>query len=278
MMQVALVAVIFGIAFGFSRRYCFSKTSYLQTYEELSAGKNILYSNKNVCPVKHLAFVMDGNRRWAKERGLPVLAGHKKGADAAELVIKYCLRRGIKHVSLYAFSLENFKRSENEKSGIFGMIPTTLGEWNNFLIENKIKVRAIGDRKKFPEKAAQAIGRVEELTKNNTGLCVDILFCYGGQQEIVESAKKIALQVEKGLIKPEEIDKKMFEQNLWTGDAPSPDLVIRTGNRKRLSNFLTYQLAYSEIEFLDCYWPDITDEMIDKSIRVFNLAQKNLGA
>lgn len=251
------------------RRYCFSMNPDGVVCEELPVTRS--------CPVKHLACVMDGNRRWAKNRGLPIIEGHRRGAETLRMVVEYALKHGIERLSVYAFSIENFKRSEDEKAALFEMIPRVLRQWKTFLCDNEICVRIIGDRSLFPATARASIDESEMMTKDNRRLHLDILFCYGAEQEAVAAAKSLARKVKEGEIDVDDITEQSFNKNLWTGDVPGPDLLIRTGCRRRLSNCLMLQCRYSEIDFMDRLWPDVTPKDLDKSIATFAEVNRSFG-
>ncbi|MCK4499508.1 di-trans,poly-cis-decaprenylcistransferase [Candidatus Babeliales bacterium] len=228
--------------------------------------------------IKHLACIMDGNRRWAKERGLPPEMGHEKGVEPIRSLAEYCGQTGIKYLTLYTFSLENLKRSEKEKKAIWKLFPKVFGKWSKELIKNEVKIKFVGDRSLFPQEALATIEDIEKSTEGFAKLQINFMFCYGGRQEIVAAAKNIVKKVKNGLLKEENIDELTFGNELWTGDMPPPDLIIRTGKHSRLSNYLLYQAAYSELAFLDCYWPDITPEIVDECIcSKFKGEQRNFG-
>ena len=228
--------------------------------------------------IKHLACIMDGNRRWAKERGLLPEVGHEKGVIPIRSLAEYCGQTGIKYLTLYTFSLENLERSEKEKSALWRLFPKVFGKWGDELVQKEIRVKFLGDRSLFPREALATIDDVEGKTRHFDKLQINFMFCYGARQEIVQAAKKLVKKVKNGLIKEEEINETTFSNELWTGTMPPPDLIIRTGKHSRLSNYLLYPAAYSELAFLDCYWPDITPEIIDECINSkFNGVQRNFG-
>lgn len=225
----------------------------------------------------HLAIIMDGNRRWAKERGLAPWVGHEKGVKPVTEIAKYCVNQGIEHLSLFLFSIENFNRSQQEKDKLFGMFPQALDRWRDDLVRQEICVKFVGERSMFPVQTQKIIDQIESETKDFDKLNLNLLFCYGGHQEIVAAAKTIARKVENNELKVDDINTTLFEQHLWMGDSPKPDLIIRTGKRKRLSNFLTYQSAYAELEFLDIHWPDVTPAIIDDCVASFEGRNRTFG-
>jgi undecaprenyl diphosphate synthase len=227
--------------------------------------------------MKHLACIMDGNRRWAKKRGKLSVEGHKEGVETVKLVIRFCLDKQIQHLTLYTFSLENFKRPEIEKSYLFNLIATQAQYVIDQSKKDGVRIRFIGDRSLFPHTIIAACERIERETADGMQLTVNFLFCYGGQQEIVAGVKSILLQIKSGLLSEENIDVALFRKHLWMGDTPEPELIIRTGGHKRLSNFLLFQSAYSELCFLDCMWPDLTEADLEKAIAVYTQSERNFG-
>ncbi len=229
--------------------------------------------------IKHLGVIMDGNRRWAKKSGLSPWIGHRKGVEPVKATISFCLKHNIPYLTLYAFSLENFKRSQQELDFLFNTLAQEiaskeLGE----LFEQGIKVRFIGDRSLFPSQLVPIINDIEEKTAGGTRMELTILFCYGGRQELFEAAKKLAHEVKEGRVDSSMITQKDFEACLWTGNLPTPELIIRTGGMCRLSNFLPYQAAYSELYFLKCFWPDITEDHLIDALLWLKDRPRNFGA
>ncbi len=229
--------------------------------------------------ITHLACIMDGNRRWAKKRGLTPWLGHREGVKAVERTIDFCLERKIKHLSLYTFSIENFNRSEKEKNFLFNIL---INEIKNYVIElarkKNIRIRFIGDRALFPRQLIPVIEKMEQETVNNTTLIVYVLFCYGGRQELVAAVKTIVADVKSGKIDQNDISEQLIAQSLWMNDVPDPDIILRTGGAQRLSNFLLYRAAYSELFFTDTFWPDITDKELTQAVEYFQQCRRNFGA
>ena len=226
--------------------------------------------------VKHLAIIMDGNRRWAHNRNLISTIGHKKGADTVKTLIKFCLRRNIEIVSVYAFSLENFKRSPEEVQGIFSIVVDQAESTLPDLIKQGIKVRFIGEVTCAPESVQDAIKRIEKETEQGDKLLLNVLLCYGGRQEILSAIKHIVQDVKEGKL-DDAPSEEIFKQYLWTSDLPDPDLIIRTGGARRLSNFLTYQTSYSELYFTDRLWPELTDQDFDQALQEYCHRNRNYG-
>lgn len=226
----------------------------------------------------HLGCIMDGNRRWAKKHGWLPWDGHREGIKAAKRAMNFCLEQGISYLSLYTFSLENLGRSEKELNFLFSVLPQEIKKQ---LIEDSVKknirICFIGDRTKFPALTLSVIEEIEEKTVQGKALQVNLLFCYGGRQEIMYGIKKLLHRIKIGSMSANDLTDKQFESLLWTAGIPAPDLIIRTGGVQRLSNFLLFQAAYSELYFLNCFWPDITEEHLLKAIESFGLRQRNFG-
>jgi undecaprenyl diphosphate synthase len=227
--------------------------------------------------MQHLAIIPDGNRRWAAKNKLKSFFGHKKGLDAVKSAIQVCLKNQIKYLSIYTFSLENFNRSEEEKSYLFDLLVEQFSFQLPEFIKQGIKIRFVGDKKFFPEKVQKSILDAELATKDLDKLNLNLLFCYGAKAELVHAAKSLAQKVKSGELKIDEIDENKLSESLWTAGAPDPDLIIRTSNLRRLSNFLLYQAAYSELMFLDCFWPEVTENVLQKCVDDFKNIQRNFG-
>ena len=227
---------------------------------------------------KHIAIIMDGNRRWAKAKNLDGSLGHKKGAEVLETVAKYCNKIGIETLTVYAFSTENWKRTKEEVGAILLLLNMYLDKFLKTADLENIKLRVIGDRdKNMPEEIKAKMIKMEEKTKNNTGLKFNIAFNYGGRDEIVKATQKIAKLVKDGNLDIEDITKETISNNLYTAGLPDPDLVIRTSGELRTSNFLPWQITYSEFMFLDKYWPDFTTNDIDVAIEEFSKRHRRVG-
>ena len=227
--------------------------------------------------IKHLACIMDGNRRWAKERGRLPWDGHSEGVKTIKKIVGYCLESKIEYLTLYLFSIENFKRSEDEKKFLFTIIAqqaeAEVPEYN----AKGIKIRFIGQRDLFPDAVIQMCNRVEEQTAHNTNLILNLLFCYGGQQEIVAGVQSCVKAVQAGELDINTLDVPTLKRYLWSGDIPDPDVVIRTGGASRLSNLLLFYVAYSQLYFLETLWPDLTPEQVDDIVTEFNGGKRNFG-
>ncbi len=229
-------------------------------------------------PLVHMACIMDGNRRWAKQRGLQPWEGHKAGIEAVKKVIEFCIAKKIKYLSLYTFSQENFKRSEQELKYLFDLMMQEADKGADEFKKHGIKLRFLGDRSLFPSQLVPLIDQFEKETAHCQTLQVNLLFCYGAQQEIAMAAKAIAQKCKAGQLDADAITPELFAQHLWTQDLPEPDLIIRTGYVSRLSNFLLFQAAYAELYMIDCYWPEIGKEMLQDIYDRFVRSKRNFGA
>lgn len=228
--------------------------------------------------MKHLAIVMDGNRRWAQKQGMAKWLGHKEGAKTIDYAVDFCLEKGIKFLSLYTFSLENLqKRPKIEKDYIFDLF---LKEYKKIIpdcIKKGVKIKFIGDRSLYPKKILDAVLECEFQTQNFFNLQLNFLFFYGGTQEIFWGIKELIKKIKTEGLDAQSLSEEMFESCLWTHGIPEPELIIRTGGRNRISNFLLYKAAYSEIMFLDCLWPDIQKIHLQECYNQFESTQRNFG-
>ncbi|HBS48484.1 TPA: di-trans,poly-cis-decaprenylcistransferase [Candidatus Dependentiae bacterium] len=227
--------------------------------------------------MQHLAMIMDGNRRWAKANKLQVFKGHEKGAEAIKTAVNFCLKENIPYLSLYTFSLENFNRSEEEKNYLFSILAKRLRERLPYFIENEVRVRFIGERSFFPQQTLEFINEAETKTANFNKLNLNFLFCYGSRQEILNATQIIAHKVKNNELDPKDITAKMFESNFWMAGVPDPEIIIRTGGENRLSNFLIYQGAYSELMPLDICWPEISENILLQCKERFDSIKRNFG-
>jgi len=228
--------------------------------------------------MKHLACIMDGNRRWATKNWQAVIAGHKKGLDAVTHAIDFCLEKSIPYLSLYTLSLENLhQRPQYELNSMFKLFEDECDRIVKEGVSKNIKVRFIGDRASFPQSLQPLIAHVERETIHGNKLYLNLLFCYGARQEIVSSIKRLFADIRAGIVREEDISEELFAQHLWTHGIPEPDLIIRTGGVFRLSNFLLFQAAYSEFYFLDCLWPDISRQHFDNAWEFFTSCKRNFG-
>jgi len=229
----------------------------------------------------HVAIIMDGNGRWAKKRGVPRLAGHKAGMEAMKKIVDHSDKLGIRYLTVYAFSTENWKRSMEEVSGIFKLLVTFVNRDLKELIDNNVCVKVLGDYSSIPADSREAIERTLASTKEETGLQFNIALNYGARDEIRRSVESIAARVKAGELEPGDITEEMIGAGLWTGkenaDCPDPELIIRTSGEERLSNFLLWQGAYSEFVFSDVLWPDFTPEEYEKCIAEYQSRDRRFG-
>ena len=227
---------------------------------------------------KHIAIIMDGNRRWAKDRGLTTRDGHKAGAQALEDISKFCNKIGIKYLTVYAFSTENWKRSKKEVSALMAILRMRVDAFIKEKDKQNIRIKVIGDIKGLTKSLQKSIEKAIEMTKDNTGLTLNIAFNYGGRAEIVRATKIIAEKVKNNEISIEDINEQLISDNLYTAGQPDPDLVIRTSGEIRLSNFLSWQVAYSELLFIEKNWPDFTEQDSDGAIMEYQKRTRKFGA
>ena len=227
--------------------------------------------------LKHIAIIMDGNRRWARQKGMPGTAGHKEGAKVLEIISRYANKIGIKYMTVYAFSTENWKRSEDEVNMLMSLFQSYLEDYAKKAKEDNIKVNIIGTRKGLNERLIKSIEYCEELTENCTGLNFNVALNYGSREEITHAVKNIARKIKEGTIDVQDISEELIQNNLYTAHAPDPDLVIRTSGEIRLSNFLMWQLAYAEFLFVDKNWPEFTEKDLDMAIEEFAKRNRKYG-
>lgn len=232
---------------------------------------------ENLKELKHLAIIMDGNRRWAKGRGLSIKGGHKAGAEMLTNTINWCIDFGIRYLTVYAFSTENWKRDPVEINDIMSLLREYLSSKEKDFNKKGVKIKAIGIENNVEKDIIEKVKKIEESTKNNNVLQVNIAFNYGGRVEVLDVVKKIAKRVQDGTLKIENIDDKIFKENLYYGDIPDPDLVVRTGGEFRISNFLLWEVAYSEFYFTDVFWPDFSKELLSDIINNFNKRERRYG-
>ncbi len=218
----------------------------------------------------HLGVILDGNRRWAKDRGLPVFEGHKNGLERVKDLVRWCLNRGVKILTVFVFSTENWNRKKNEVMFLMNLAQKSIFDNLNDFHGQGVKIRAIGEIEKLPKPLKKAIIQLEDTTKDNKKLLLNVALSYGGRAEIVHAFKKI---IDKK-IPAEKITEKVISDNLWTSDL---DLIIRTGKEQRISNFLIWQAAYSELYFYPKYWPDFNEKDLDQAFSEYNLRQRRFG-
>ena len=231
----------------------------------------------NMVIPEHVAIILDGNGRWAKKRGLPRSMGHKEGCITVEKTVEDAARLGIKYLTVYGFSTENWKRSKEEVGALMQLFRYYMVRLLKISKANNVRVKMIGDRDRFDSDIIDGIGRLVEETKNNTGLTFVIAVNYGGRDEIVRAARKIMEDTKEGKITPDSLTEDLFSNYLDTNEIPDPDLLIRTSGELRLSNYLLWQLAYTELYVADCYWPDFNMEEMKKAIAAYNNRERRFG-
>ena len=227
---------------------------------------------------KHIAIIMDGNRRWAKSKGIPVGLGHKEGAKTLEKIVRYAKNIGIKYITVYAFSTENWKRSKEEVSTLMNLMMSYLESYSKRADSENIKVKILGNRQELSSKMNELIQKCMERTKNNTGITFNIALNYGGRDEMIHAIKNIAKKVKEDEINVEDIVEQTISDNLYTKNQPDPDLLIRTSGEVRLSNFLPWQLVYTEFVFIEKNWPDFNEKDLDKAIEIYQKRNRKFGA
>jgi undecaprenyl diphosphate synthase len=229
-------------------------------------------------PPAHVAIIMDGNGRWAKARGLPRVAGHRRGGEAVRRAVVAAAELGIPYLTLFGFSSENWKRPADEVDDLMTLLRHYLRGEVAELHRNNVRVRVIGDRERLAPDIVTLIDNTETLTAGNTGLRLSVALSYGGRAEIAGAARRIAEAALEGRLEPAQIDEAVFARYLLTADMPDPDLVIRTSGEQRLSNFLLWQTAYSEFVFIDTLWPDFTKADLERALSEFHGRERRYGA
>ena len=227
---------------------------------------------------KHVAIIMDGNRRWAKERNLETRLGHKEGAETLKKIAKYANKIGIQYLTVYAFSTENWKRTKEEVGALMGLLQMYVNDFLNDKELENIKINILGDVSKLEHGLQKSIQKAIDRTKDYTGMTLNVAFNYGGRDEITKAVQKIANKVQNNEIAIQDIDEQCISDNLYTQGQLEPDLLIRTGGEQRVSNFLLWQLAYTEFLFIDKYWPDFSEEDLEDAIKVFEQRNRKFGA
>lgn len=225
----------------------------------------------------HVGIIMDGNGRWAKKRGLPRSAGHKVGADTFRKITKYCSKIGIKYLTVYAFSTENWKRPAEEVDFLMGLFEQYLKEALRDFQEESIRVIFLGDKSEFSPKLRSLIEDVEHASRGKTGMTLNIAMNYGGRDEIIKAVRELAEGVKAGNLMPEEIDTQTLEKRLYTAAQPDPDLIIRPSGEYRLSNFLLWQGAYAELVFMDVLWPDFKERDLERALDEYAARNRRFG-
>ncbi len=225
----------------------------------------------------HVAIIMDGNGRWARARNLPRIAGHRQGAETVKTIVRAATEAGVSYLTLYGFSSENWNRPEDEVKGLMGLLRLYLRNELNYVHENGVCLRVIGDRDRLDGDIVKLIEEAEAQTASNSAITLVIALSYGGRSEITRAARLLATRAAAGDLNPADIDEGALEASLFTSDIPDPDLLIRTSGEKRISNFLLWQTAYSELVFVDTLWPDLSKEDFDTALLEFQGRERRYG-
>ncbi|MGB5209716.1 MAG: isoprenyl transferase [Gammaproteobacteria bacterium] len=225
----------------------------------------------------HVAVIMDGNGRWARSRGMPRQAGHRSGVKSARRIVEACARKRIGALSLFAFSSENWQRPQQEVGMLMKLMVEALDREVDELASQGVRLRFIGEHEQLPDVVRERMSRAEARTENNQGLALIIALSYGGRWDIAQAAKQIAQEVESGTLRAAEVTQESIAARLALGDVPDPDLLIRTGGESRISNFLLWNLAYSELYFTDCLWPAFDEHEFDRALAFFANRQRRFG-
>ncbi|MFH1671898.1 MAG: isoprenyl transferase [Pseudomonadota bacterium] len=225
----------------------------------------------------HVAIIMDGNGRWAKQRALNRIKGHQEGAESVRVIVRACREIGVKILTLYAFSTENWRRPQYEIKSLMALLKKFLKSERQEMLENNIRFNAIGQIERLPEAVQVTLRETITATQHNRGMLLNLALSYGSRDEIVEAVQKVALDVQKGTLKPGDITPGLFAEYLYTKGMPDPDLLIRTSGEMRISNFLLWQIAYSEIYVTDILWPDFRKEALLGAIRDYRKRERRFG-
>ena len=255
----------------------FKKIRFWKNQNNSSILREKIEKVKKMPVPEHVAIIMDGNGRWAKKRALPRIAGHHEGMKVVRKITKIANNLGVKTLTLYAFSTENWKRPKNEVEYIMKLPDEFLGTFLPELIEENVQVKMMGYKDQLPVHTLQAIEKAMEETKNNTGLVLNFALNYGSRSEIIDAVKQVLNDSKSGIIKENEVDESLFSSYLMTSSMADPDLLIRTSGEIRLSNFMLWQLAYTEFWFTDVLWPDFNEEHLVAAIEEFQKRQRRFG-
>lgn len=243
---------------------------------DLTVNKEVLESYDGPVP-RHVAVIMDGNGRWANKRGMRRIRGHHEGANAVRRTVESCRYLGVEALTLYAFSSQNWSRPLDEVTGLMTLFDIYIKKERKRLINNGIALRVIGDRGRLSDKLQKAVGKLEEESAGNDGMTLQVAVSYGGREELVRAFQNIAGDVQQGAIEPAEITAELIESQLYTQGIPDPDLVIRTSGEMRVSNFLLWQIAYSELFVTDVLWPDFGEEHLVEAFKSFAGRDRRFG-
>ena len=233
--------------------------------------------DKNLIIPEHIAIILDGNRRWAKKRGLPTLQGHTKGADNLEKIARYCNSIGVKYLTVYCFSTENWKRTQEEVDYLMKLLAKYVNDFEKKFADSNARIKLVGDINRLPDYLQDSIRKIEAKTENNDGMTLNLCINYGGREEIVNAVKVLSKKISDGELRIEDINEDLVSNTLRTYGIKDPDLMIRPGGELRLSGFLLWQVSYSELYFCDALWPDFDETELDKAIEEFNRRKRNFG-
>jgi undecaprenyl diphosphate synthase len=234
--------------------------------------------NETLAPPVHIAIIMDGNRRWARSRGMPPAYGHRRGSEVVRQTVEACAKAGVRYLTLFAFSSENWRRPAHEVGDLMDLLRVYLKREINELCRNGIRLRVIGDRAGLAPDIRALIEDAEVRSRDNQRVTVIMALNYGSRQEIVEAARSLAAEAKAGRLEPAAIDETLFASRLYTADIPDPDLLIRTSGEQRISNFLLWQLAYTELVFVPVAWPDFSEEHLHQALHEFHKRERRYGA
>jgi len=253
-----------------------TKTKRKRSLSSSSSSDNLTLTDTSNLPT-HVAIIMDGNGRWAKQHRLTRNQGHEKGSEAVRAVIRTCREAGIAHLTLYAFSTENWQRSRSEVAALMTLLKKFLKSEQKEMLDNNIRLYAIGQIERLPEDVRQVLYKAMTLTKKNDGMLLVLALSYGGRAEIVRMVKEIAIKTKDGSIGPDSITPEIISKHLYTSEIPDPDLLIRTSGEMRISNFLLWQIAYTEIYVTDTLWPDFGKDELVRILQDFQQRERRFG-
>lgn len=247
-----------------------------ENLSQLHVDRDVLNGYDGPIP-RHVGVIMDGNGRWAQNRGLPRIKGHHEGANAVRRLVESCRYLGVEVLTLYAFSSQNWGRPEDEVKGLMTLFDVYIKRERDRLIANGVQMKAIGDRTKLGERLQKAISKLETDTAPNAKMTLQVAVSYGGREEIVRAVQRLGEEIEAGKLAAKDIDESDIERNLYTGEVPDPDLVIRTSGEMRISNFLLWQIAYAELYVTDVLWPDFDEVHFVEALRSFTSRERRYG-
>lgn len=249
-----------------------------KTSQGLAKREQLTEATPDVLPLSHIAIIMDGNRRWAESRHLPKMMGHKEGVKTLKKIVRHAGKRNLKFLTVYAFSSENWQRSQDEVDYLLELFANVLKGELDDLCKNNVRLRFLGKLSSMPPNLRKSMEKSMERTSANDGLSLQVAINYGSRLEITDAVKSIVADVAAGLVKPEDIDEEMISQHLYTRELPDPELLIRTGGEQRLSNYLLWQCAYTELYVTQTLWPDFSEEDFESAIQEFSQRDRRYGS